>query len=343
MRLLIVTQMVDTDDPVLGFFHNWIRELSKQFESIIVICLKKGVYDLPQNVRVYSLGKEEGKGRVTYIARFFRYIVKFRTQYDAVFVHMNQEYIILGGWLWKFLGKQIYMWRNHHAGSFLTDMAAAFCRKIFCTSRYSYTARYIKTVLMPVGIDVEMFRKKDDVGKIPRSILFLARMSPSKRPHILLEALHKLTQRGISYTAAFYGDPTRENYAYYHDMKNKAHAWAKNIIWFFEGIPNEQTPDVYNRYSICVNLSSSGMYDKTIFEAMACETTVLVTNKNLQGIIPHECFLETDSPDAVAEKLSHLLDATSEQAKMRGSILRDIVKRDHDIVSLAGNLSMHMS
>ena len=70
---------------------------------------------------------------------------------------MNQEYVLIAGWLWKLLGKRTYLWRNHYAGSWLTDVAAVFCTKVFCTSKHSYTVKYKKTVLMPVGVDTERF------------------------------------------------------------------------------------------------------------------------------------------------------------------------------------------
>src|SRR3989344_3692203 len=57
MRLLICTQAADQDDPVLGFFHEWIAGLAKQFESVEVVCLKEGRHALPANVSVHSLGK----------------------------------------------------------------------------------------------------------------------------------------------------------------------------------------------------------------------------------------------------------------------------------------------
>src|SRR3989344_8687589 len=58
MRLLIVTQKIDRDDDLLGFFHQWICEFARHCESVTVICLEKGEYALPANVRVLSLGKE---------------------------------------------------------------------------------------------------------------------------------------------------------------------------------------------------------------------------------------------------------------------------------------------
>src|SRR3989344_3255575 len=134
MRLLIVTQKVDRNDPILGFFHRWIEEFAKHCEQVTVIALGVGEYHLPQNIRVFSLGKEEQLRKRTdlknskrsvpveqlrkikYIVHFYRLIWRERKNYDAVFVHMNQEYVLLGALLWKLLRKKITMWRNHHAG-----------------------------------------------------------------------------------------------------------------------------------------------------------------------------------------------------------------------------------
>ena len=59
MRLLILTQKVDINDNNLGFFHRWIEEFARHCESVIVVCLQKGEYHLPPNVKILSLGKEK--------------------------------------------------------------------------------------------------------------------------------------------------------------------------------------------------------------------------------------------------------------------------------------------
>ena len=46
MKLLIMTQAVDQNDPVLGFFHRWIEEFSRHCERVHVICLKEGEHSL---------------------------------------------------------------------------------------------------------------------------------------------------------------------------------------------------------------------------------------------------------------------------------------------------------
>ena len=74
MKLLIITQKVDINDDVLGFFHRWIEEFAKHCEKITVICLQKGEYNLPDNVKVLSLGKEGAMAKIKYALNFYKYI-----------------------------------------------------------------------------------------------------------------------------------------------------------------------------------------------------------------------------------------------------------------------------
>ena len=78
MRLLIVTQKVDEHDAVLGFFHRWIVGLAKHCERMTVICLEEGAHHVPENVKVLSLGKEEGVNKLGYLYRFYKNIWRER-------------------------------------------------------------------------------------------------------------------------------------------------------------------------------------------------------------------------------------------------------------------------
>ena len=76
MRLLIITQKVDINDPILGFFHHWIEEFAKTFDKATVICLEKGESNLSPEIKVLSLGKERGRSKLKYILKFLYYIWK---------------------------------------------------------------------------------------------------------------------------------------------------------------------------------------------------------------------------------------------------------------------------
>ena len=356
MRLLVFTQALDTNDPVLSAYNRLVSEMAKNFDSIVVVCLKKGANKLPMNVKVLSLGKElDGNwfiAHLRYVGRFFKYI--FTERYDAVFVHMNQEYVLLGGLFWKITGKPIYMWRNHHAGSFLTDIAADFCKKVFCTSKFSYTAKYKQTVLMPVGVDTDFFKPVSGLGgskvtsstviRTPHSILFLARMAPAKKPDILVSALAILKRRGVAFSADFYGDPLPRDRAYYDSVKEMvAKQGLSRDVVFHGGIRNDQTPAVYNTHEIFVNLSSSGMYDKTIFEAMACETVVLATNKNLEGLIDARFIAREDNVEDIAVHLGSLLKLGLTEREMFGKELRSVADGKHSLRELGEKLAKEIS
>lgn len=313
-----MTQKIDIDDPVLGFFHRWVEEFSKNFEEITVICLQKGKYNLPSNLKVLSLGKEKLSAfrKIKYIFRFYKYIFGERKNYDAVFVHMNQEYVLLGGIFWKLFRKNIYMWRNHNSGSFLTDIASAFCAKVFCTSKYSYTAKYKKTVLMPVGVDTNKFVRSEslNVPKVKNSILSLGRISPSKNVDIFVEALGLLKKQDIEFTANIYGDALPKDNPYFNKIKSRTRELGlESILKFHKGVPNHQTPDIYNSHEIFVNLSPSGMYDKTIFEAMACGCLVLASNENLKGEIDERLVISNKGAEEAVKRISILLSLSGEE------------------------------
>jgi glycosyltransferase involved in cell wall biosynthesis len=306
MRLLVVTQVMDQRDPVLGFFHRWVEELATRVEQVTVICLKEGEHHLPENVKVYSLGKENGRqSQLTYAIRFKKLAWRLRKEYDTVFVHMNQEYILLGGWLWKLLGKRIYMWRNHYDGSRLTDIAASFCTKVFCTSRFSYTANYKNAVLMPVGVDTERFSSECGSTRLPHSILFLARIAPSKKPEVLVDALKMVKEKGITFTASFYGSPLPVDEGYYLSLKKKiGKLGLTHDVSLYPGPANADAADIYRAHQIFVNCSRSGMFDKTLFEAAASGCLVIASSEDFKTLAGEEAYF-----DGTAESLAARLEA----------------------------------
>lgn len=304
MRLLFVTQALDLDDPVLSVYHTWVAELGKRVESIEAVCLKEGRHALPKNVQVHTLGKEQGRpmfGSLSYALRFKLLAWKLRNNYDAVFVHMNQEYLLIAGPMWKLLGKRAYLWRNHYAGSWLTDLAALFADGVFCTSAHSYTAQYAKTKLMPVGVDISRFSPGTPV---PGSLLFLARIAPSKRAEVFIDALALLKERGVTATADVIGSPLLENASYYETLKKRAS--SNSSIRFMPGVPNHETSGLYASHDMFVNCSRSGMYDKTIFEAAASGSLPVAASDDWAKAIGEELSFD-GTASSLAARLEILL------------------------------------
>lgn len=314
MRLLILTQKVDRKDPVLGFFHRWLEAFAEKFEEISVVALGTGEYALPENVKVYSLGKEEGVSKLAYLWNFYKYIWSLRNEYDAVFVHMNQEYVILGWKTWFFLGKPIYLWRNHAKGNLLTRFAVLVSKKVFCTSPESYTARFKKTILMPVGIDTDFFKPDIAVNRRTGSILFLGRISPVKRVVEFIEWLNDLKEGGQEFFATIAGGALPMDEKYAELVRNRVNERGlSGKVKFVGPVDQLGALKLYQLNETYVNFTPAGSMDKTILEAAACEAKVVVTNPALKilegknGPEAREFVIHNHSLKLLAEKLSQEL------------------------------------
>lgn len=268
------------------------------------MCLRTGGYELPPNVRVIRLGTT----RVGRIAGLLRLSIALRGQYDAVFVHMSQEFLLAAGWLWLLLGKRAYLWRNHYEGSFLTRIAGAFCTKVFYTSHSSYTASFPRSVRMPVGVDIGSARLDVPIERTPASILFLARLDPSKHPEVLLDALGLLTKRGIRYSASIVGGPSEGDEDYPDRLKERARSLGIDSFVIFAGaVPNTDTFRWYRSHELFVNCSKSGMFDKTMFKAAASGCLVLAESSDFGEIAGKEfTYAPGDSAD-LARKIEEFL------------------------------------
>lgn len=333
MKLLVITQTVDKNDPVLGFFHRWIEEFAKHFEHIHVIALQVGKYDLPANVTVHSLGKElSAKNyKLKALFRFFSIIWKERNNYDAVFVHMNPEYIVLTGWWWRFSGKKIGLWYNHTVGSFWLRMAQPFTHVVFHTSPYAYTARYKNAERMPAGIDADVFKPRG-VKKIPKSVYFQGRVAPAKKVHLLLEAFAMLHAKGEADKLTIVGP---EDISYAAPLKEKYRALITSGTVAFLG-PREytSTPELYESHAVSVNLTDRGNYDKTVLESMACGTPAIVASDAFSDIVPDALMLKDISTASLARVLEHALSASYDPVALRAPVVQQ-----HSLPLLAKKLS----
>jgi glycosyltransferase involved in cell wall biosynthesis len=343
MNILLVTQKVDKEDSVLGFFHGWIIEFSKQFEHVLVICLEEGKHNLPSNVRVLSLGKEHGASKFEIVKKFYTYIWKERHSYDNVFVHMNQEYVLLAGDMWRAMGKKVYMWRNHPQGSLLTHMAVVLANTVYCTSPKSYTAKFLKTKIMPAGIDTEKYAGPAEPKE--HSILFFGRLSPVKNVHVFIESLKELEKTGIDFHADIIGSPANESDIEYerelHTLGDQLVSAGK--LTFKKSVAFEVTAGLYKKYSMYMNLTPNGSLDKTMLEAGASGIPILISNSAFSGNIPEVCEIKNLDPVSIAESITTLLYLSSEERKKIGEDIRVYVEREHSLTRLVSLIAKDMN
>lgn len=291
MKLLICTQAVDKNDPMLGFFIRWIEEFAKHVGRIEIICLKEGKHTLPTNVRVHSLGKERGAASgAAYAWRFLSLAWKLRHEYDTVFVHMNPEYIVVAGLLWRLMHKRIALWYTHKSVNLKLRIAVLFAHVVFTASPESFRLQTKKLRVIGHGIDVDFFSPDSKVSR-GTAILSAGRLSPTKRHDLVIRAAEHFL-----YEVRIAGEgPERKN------LESLAlNLSISSRIHFLGAQTQEQLREEYRRAGVFIHMSETGSLDKVVLEALACGLPVITTSTTLVGL---PITVVPTTPDAIAKEV----------------------------------------
>jgi glycosyltransferase involved in cell wall biosynthesis len=335
MKLLIITQKVDDHDDVLGFFVRWIEEFAKYAEKVTVICLQKGTYHLPDNVKVLSLGKEERKGRMIYIVRFFSAIWKKRREYDTVFVHMNPIYILFGGLFWKLWSKKIALWYTHKQVDLKLRIAEKFTDIVFTASKKSFRLKSDKVLVVGHGIDIERFYPVEKKSHKKLNIISVSRIAPVKNIHLMIEVAEILKKEDIPFEIKIAGAPiTDADKIYFAELEKKVR--DKNLhdsVIFVGAIPYSDIPAFYQKSDLFINLSETGSLDKAVLEAMASGVNVLTSNEAFFEMLPQHNVLRDLRAQSLTEHVRFFI-----KNKADPTMLREIIAKNHDMSVLIKNI-----
>jgi glycosyltransferase involved in cell wall biosynthesis len=333
MKLLIVTQKVDVDDPILGFFHRWIQEFAKHCESIVVICLYEGKHNLPDKVKVLSLGKESGQSRLKYILNFYKYIWSERKNYERVFVHMNPVYAVLGGIFWRLAGKKISLWYTHKHVDLKLRMAEKIVCTIFSASRESFRLKSDKLRIMGHGIDTDIFKPIEVPKRSTYTILSVGRISSAKNQSIMIDVMNILNKGSFNAQLLIVGDAiTNDDIEYKKGIIEKIKLFnLSNNIKLVGSIKPSDTISYYQNSDLFINLSSTGSLDKAILEAMSSGLNVITSNEAFKDILPVENFT-TNNIDDISNKIKNLINKKADPK------LRDYIVENHQLKFLIEKL-----
>lgn len=354
-NLLIITQRVDRNYDVLSFFVEWIAEFSKKFEKVTVICLKMGEYALPDNVKVLSLGKERRVSKFSYLWNFCKYIWQERNNYDAVFIHNNPRYVLLGWPIWRILGKKISLWYAHGHVPLMLKIADKLVDIAFTSTEEGYRLNSDKLKIMGQGIDTGLFKPaiynqsldmaQDEQPMTDRRLIKVVsagRISPSKDYETLIGAIKLLTDENVYIEIA--GQPaikSDEGYLIKLNTKIKESGLTSRFV-LVGPIINKELPKFLQSADIFVNMSHTGSLDKAVLEAMACGLPVLTCNEALRGVLgpyANELVYPVKDDERLANGLRRLIAMSGEERKKLGLKLRDRVVRNHSLPELIKSMS----
>jgi glycosyltransferase involved in cell wall biosynthesis len=316
MKLVVVTQRVDPDDPALGATVPMLRALAARVDELVVLTLVSREAGLPANVRVKKIA---APSQLLRGARFAAALApELRTRPVAVLAHMSPIYAVLAAPLVRPLRIPLLLWFTHWRSSQLLRAAERVSTRVLTVDRTSFPFASPKVTPIGHGIDVEALLcvAQEDTLRL----LALGRTSPAKGLDTIVDAARmagvELELRGPSLT-----DEERA----YRDAL---------------GVPVEppvarrEIAGVYAAAGALVNNMRSGALDKVVFEAAGSCLPVLVSNPGfdalVEGIDPSLRFPQDDA-QALAERIRALVEAGPEARARIGRELRERVERDHSV------------
>jgi len=339
-NILIITQKIDKNDDVLGFFNAWVSEFSKHFNKVLVVCLEKREYDLPNNVRIFSLGKENGHSRIKYLKNFYKYIFGLRKEYDVVFVHMNPIYVVLGGFFWKIWGKKILLWYTHKSVDLKLQIAKKFSDHIFTATKESFRLSSKKLHILGHGIETEKFICERAINVPPAKILHMGRITKIKNLDILVEAFAILKQDLPNLKLIFAGATiTPIDKEYMGDIKDLIGKRGLVSDITFKEVSYDGIAGEFCQADLTVNLTPTGGLDKAVLSGLISKRPTFTSNEAFRDILGEysERFIfKYRDPHDLASKIKAFIASKDQDLAM--NYLSEKVRKDFSVETLVAKI-----
>ncbi len=351
MRLLILTQKLDREDPILGFAHGWIEALARRVERVIAAPLFLGAHALPPNVEVRSLGKERGARGLSLLASFARVVggACREREVDAILAHMVPRYAVYAAPFALPRRIPLFLWYTHKGVDWSLRLAEPLVTKAFTASAQSFRLPSKKKVVTGHGIDTRLFQPPLAGAPPPgHDLALIGRIAPAKDPLVLVEALGLLARRGRALSVLVAGGTLLQRHdAYQRRVEERiAELGLAERFTFLGPVPHPRVREVFLDATYLAAPSLTGSLDKTVLEAMACGRLTLTCNESFRevfGELAPLLMFERGDAQGLAERLARLLDLPAEERSRLGRELRARVRRDHDLERLAERLVAEMS
>src|SRR5437899_4834092 len=291
MKLVVITQRVDPDDPALGATVPMLGALAERVDELVVLTLAEREASLPENVRVKVI---DAPNQALRGARFAAALMpELRPRPTAVLAHMSPIYAVLAAPLVRPLGIPLLLWCTHWRAARLLHLAERVSTRVLTVDTRSFP--FASTKVTPIGHGIDVSALPCVTPAEPLRLLALGRTSPAKGLDTIVAAARlagvELEVRGPSLTG--------EERAYRDAL----------------GVPVEppvarrEIAAVYAAAGGLVNNMRSGALDKVVFEAAASCLPVLVSNPGfdllVEGIEPSLQFPQDDAR-ALAERIRAL-------------------------------------
>jgi glycosyltransferase involved in cell wall biosynthesis len=321
VKLVVITQRVDPDDPALGATVPMLRALAERVDELVVLTLAARDAGLPANVRIKSIAAPNQ------VLRGVRLIAALAPELGrgdvAVLAHMSPIYAVLAAPVARARRAPLLLWFTHWRASRLLRAAERCATAVLSVDRVSFPLESRKLVPIGHGIDVASLPCVVRPADGPVALLALGRTSPAKGLDAIVEAAARVEGVELEIRGPSLTDEER---AYRAALATRARV--------SDPVPRREIGTVYAQADVLVNNMRAGALDKVVFEAAASCLPVLVASDGFDplvaGIDPSLRFRQDDVDD-LAERIRTLVEAGSDERRRIGRELRERVSHAHSV------------
>lgn len=347
MRLLLFNLATDADDPILGFATHWILALAKRVEFVRVITMRAGRTDVPDNVRVWSVGKEKGYSEPHRAMEFYRLLFHIlrAEPLDVCFSHMMPLFTVFSAPLLKIRGIPIVTWYAHPSVTRILKVAHCLSDQMIASVPTAYPYKRDKLIAIGQGIDTELFSPNGEASpELQPIILCAGRLSPVKDHPTLLRAAWLLQQNfNQHFRIVIVGGPAAPRDESYVRLLHEQvrELGLEDTVHFEPAVSMEKLPFWYRRCAAYVNLTPTGFGDKVAWEAMSCGKLCVAANEGFRdtfGRYADLLLFRHGEAESLAARLRWALGLTNTERQRTGQYLREQVMKLHSLDGLATKL-----
>lgn len=342
MRWIMITRKLDPADDRTSFVMRWVEELAARLDRLDVICQEHANPALPDNVCIYSMGKETGVGRIGQAWNLIRHLRCLAPSADGIFCHMIPRYVLFAAPWSRFRSKPLLFWYTHPSATIELKIASRLATHILSAAPGSFPLETPKLHVVGHGIDAEQFPFSDHEND-PPEIVMVGRLSRIKRLDWMLRAASQAHHQTGPFRLIFVGGPVEHEPDYPAELKALAGSLDLAPAVTFTGpVPHAQVAAILHGCALTVNLMPPGAFDKAALEGMLTGKPTLVANPDflpLLGDAGDVLYLPTDaSDDDLCARLVHVLAMTPDERSALGRDLRARTLAAHSLDGLMNRL-----
>jgi glycosyltransferase involved in cell wall biosynthesis len=338
MQLIWFNLALDEDDTILGFTGTWVKAMAARVKFIHVITMRSGRIRLPDNVRVYSIGKEKGYSEFRRVIEFYRvlfFVVK-NNKITGCFSHMTPLFTMLAAPILKKRNIPIMTWYAHPKSTLILKIAHHFSDCVITSLPSAYPYMRDKLVVTGQGIDTDFFKPNRVRPVKPTLILCAGRLSPVK-DHLTLIRAANLLQMNLNraFQVVILGNEANpQDTPYAKALRAEVKALGlEEIVHFEPAVQMGNLSAFYQKCTLHVNLTPKGFGDKVALEAMACGKPCLVANEEFSdtlGEYANLLLFRHGDPADLSNKLLTILELPEERLEQIG------LRLQHRVIQLHG-------